>query len=124
MLGVDRDRFVTYICNMKYISILVPKGAASLACIDGAYNAFTKANDFLERTGKPSLFKVQLVALTDDAHVYERLFTVYPDQTIKDVEKTDLIIIPAVNGDMDKVIEINKDFFPWINKQYENGAEV
>ena len=25
---------------------------------------------------------------------------------------------------MEKVIEINKEFFPWINKQYENGAEV
>lgn len=109
---------------MKHISILVPKGAASLACIDGAYNAFTKGNEFLERTGKPSMFKVQLVGLTNEAHVYERLFTVYPDQTIKDVNKTDLIIIPAVNGDMEKVIEINKDFLPWINKQHHNGAEV
>ncbi|MDB5199941.1 MAG: helix-turn-helix-domain containing protein AraC type [Chitinophagaceae bacterium] len=109
---------------MKHISILVPKGAASLACIDGAYNAFTKANEFLERMGKPLMFKVQLVALTNDAHVYERLFTVQPDVTVKDNFKTDLIIIPAVNGDMEKVIEINKDFFPWINKQHADGAEA
>ncbi|MDB5224000.1 MAG: helix-turn-helix-domain containing protein AraC type [Chitinophagaceae bacterium] len=109
---------------MKHISILVPKGAASLACIDGAYNAFTKANEFLERMGKPLMFKVQLVALTNDPHVYERLFTVQPDVTVKDNFKTDLIIIPAVNGDMEKVIEINKDFFPWINKQHADGAEA
>ena len=109
---------------MKHISILVPKGAASLACIDGAYNAFTKANEFLERMGKPAIFKVQLVGLTKDDIVYDRLFSVHPDVTIKNVFKTDLIIIPAVNGEMEKVVEINKDFFPWINKQHANGAEV
>lgn len=109
---------------MKHVSILVPEGAASLACIDGAYNAFTKANEFLERMDEQPMFKVQLVGLTNKPHVYERLFTVLPDVTIKDRFKTDLIIIPAVNGDMEKVIEINKDFFPWINKQHAGGAEV
>jgi transcriptional regulator GlxA family with amidase domain len=109
---------------MKHISILVPQGDASLACIDGAYTAFTKANDFLENMGKAPLFKVQLVGLNKDAHVYDKFFTVHPDVTIKDQHKTDLIIIPAVNGDMEKVIKINKDFFPWINKQYSNGSEV
>jgi transcriptional regulator GlxA family with amidase domain len=109
---------------MKHISILVPKGAASLACIDGAYNAFTKVNEFLQSMGKPGVFKVELVALTNDAHVYEKLFSVYPDKIIKDVHKTDLIIIPAVNGDMEKVVDINKEFFLWIKTQHEKGAEV
>ena len=65
---------------MKHISILVPKGAASLACIDGAYNVFTKVNEFLKSSGKDLVFKVQLVALTKDAHVYEKLFSVNPDK--------------------------------------------
>jgi transcriptional regulator GlxA family with amidase domain len=109
---------------MKHVSILVPEGAASLACIDGAYNAFTKANEFLVRMDKNPLFIVQLVALTNSDKVYDRLFSVHPDVTIKEDFKTDLIIIPAVNGDMDKVIEMNKDFLPWINKQHADGAEV
>ncbi len=109
---------------MKHISILVPKGAASLACIDGAYNAFTKVNEFLQSSGKEPVFKVQLVALINEAHVYEKLFTVYPDKTIKEIHTTDLIIIPAINGQMEKVIEINKDFLPWVNKQHAKGAEV
>jgi transcriptional regulator GlxA family with amidase domain len=74
--------------------------------------------------GKPPLFKVQLVGLTREAQVYDRLFTVDPDLEIADVHTTDLIIIPAVNGDMKKVIELNKDFFPWITEQYKAGAEV
>ncbi len=109
---------------MKHISILVPKGAAALSCIDGSYIAFTKTNDFLASTGKPRLFDVQLIGLTKEARIYDRAFSVNPDITIDDIHKTDLIIIPAVNGDMEKVIETNKDFIPWIINQYKNGAEI
>jgi transcriptional regulator GlxA family with amidase domain len=109
---------------MKHISILVPRGAAALSCIEGSYVAFTRTNDFLVNMGRPPLFKVQLVGLTKEAQVYDRFFTVYPDLVIADAPKTDLIIIPAVNGEMNKVIESNKDFFPWIVRQHNGGAEV
>ena len=109
---------------MKHISILVPKGAAALSCIEGTYTLFTKANDFLVSLGKSPMFNVQLVGLTNEAQVYDRLFKVYPDMAITEGHKTDLIIIPAVNGDMKTVIDLNKDFFPWINRQHERGAEV
>jgi transcriptional regulator GlxA family with amidase domain len=109
---------------MKHISILVPKGAAALSCIEGPYIAFTKVNEFLEGMGKLPLFKVQLVGLTKEEQVYDRLFKVSPDLTTEETLKTDLIIIPAVNGNMENVISINKDFLPWITRQYENGAEV
>lgn len=109
---------------MKHISILVPKGDVALSCIDGSFMIFNKVNDILADMGKPPLFNVQLVGLTNDAEVYHRLFKVYPDLMIDDVSKTDLIIIPAVNGKMEDVIEANKDFFPWIIRHHENGAEV
>jgi transcriptional regulator GlxA family with amidase domain len=109
---------------MKHISILVPRGAAALSCIEGPYTLFTKTNDFLVSLGKQPLFKVQLVGLTREAQVYDRMFTVCPDLVTGDVDQTDLIIIPAVNGDMKTVIELNKDFVPWINAQYNAGAEV
>jgi len=109
---------------MKHISILVPKGAVALSTIEGPFIGFARANDLLTSTGRSPLFDVQLVGLTKDAQVYDRLFNVNPDRTVKDDFKTDLIIIPAVNGDMQKVIEQNKDFFPWINKKYGEGAEV
>ena len=109
---------------MKHISILVPKGAATLACIEGPFILFTRANDFLASMGKPPLFDVKLVGLTKKTQVYDKLFRVSPDQAIADVQHTDLIIIPAVNGNMEEVIKINKDFVPWINEQYQAGAEV
>ncbi len=109
---------------MKHISILVPQGAAVLGCIEGALKTFTIANTFLENQGKQALFRVKLVGLTKEVRVYDKLFTVQPDYAISEVEKTDLIIIPPVNGMMEKVISLNKDFFPWIKKQYIGGAEV
>jgi len=109
---------------MKHISILVPRGAAALSCIEGSYTLFTKANDFFTNAGKSPLFNVQLVGLTKEVQVYDRLFKVSPDVAFENVDKTDLIIIPAVNGEMEKVIEDNKDFLPWISRQHKKGAEV
>src|SRR5690242_6877286 len=109
---------------MKHVSILVPKGAAALGCIEGSFIGFGRANDVLAAHGKPPLFDIHLVGMDDQPQVYDRLFTVKPDSTINTVEKTDLIIIPAVNGDMTEVVKMNEDFFPWINFQYRNGAEV
>jgi transcriptional regulator GlxA family with amidase domain len=109
---------------MKHISILVPRGAAALSCIEGAFTCFTKANDFLTSMGRSPLFKVQLVGIDNDTQVYDRLFKVSPDVVVAELEKTDLIIIPAVNGDMNSVITSNAEFFPWIVKQYKTGAEI
>lgn len=52
------------------------------------------------------------------------MFTINPDALIKDVNKTDLIIIPAIHGNPAKVYESNKEFIPWIINQYKNGAEI
>ncbi|MDO9377018.1 MAG: helix-turn-helix domain-containing protein [Ferruginibacter sp.] len=109
---------------MKHISILVPRGAAALACIEGPFIMFTRANDFLESVGQPKMFDVNLVGLNMEPQAYDRLFSVTPDHAIKSIRKTDLIIIPAVNGDMREVIEANAGFLPWINEQYAKGAEV
>jgi transcriptional regulator GlxA family with amidase domain len=109
---------------MKHISILVPRGAAALSCIEGSFIMFTKANDFLASRGRQPLFKVQLVGLSSEPQVYDRLFSVRPDVAIAEVHRTDLIVIPAVNGDRAEVIESNRGFLPWIVRQYKGGAEV
>jgi transcriptional regulator GlxA family with amidase domain len=109
---------------MKHISILVPKGAVALSCIEGSFTIFNKVTEFLQSKGKKPLFEVQLVGLSKEAEVYHRLFKVYPDIVAKDVKKTDLIIIPAVNGNMEQVIESNKDFLPWMVNQHAKGAEL
>jgi transcriptional regulator GlxA family with amidase domain len=108
----------------KHISILVPDGAAVIGCIEGALKTFRIANAFLEQRGTMPMFTIQLVALTKSPRSYDGCFTVQPDGTIATVPKTDLIIIPPVNGNMDEVIALNSKFFPWIREQHAAGAEV
>jgi transcriptional regulator GlxA family with amidase domain len=43
---------------------------------------------------------------------------------LQNLEKTDLIIIPALSGNLSKAVEMNKAFVPWIIEQYIKGAEV
>lgn len=109
---------------MKHISILVPKGAVALGCIEGPFILFNKANDFLREMGKDPIFQVQLVGLSRQQEQYHQSFTVSPNVTIDEVKKTQLIIIPAVNGEMKTVIDQNSGFFDWIRSQYKSGAEV
>lgn len=108
----------------KKISIIVPRGAAALSCIEGSVKAFQIANEFLNLRGGEALFDVQLVGLDHKPQTYDYFFKVTPDKSIHDEFKSDLIIIPAVNGEWQEVIELNKELFPWINEQYRKGAEV
>jgi hypothetical protein len=39
------------------------------------------------------------------------------------LQRNHLIIIPAISGNLEHAIKLNKDFLPWIVIQYKNGAE-
>jgi transcriptional regulator GlxA family with amidase domain len=108
---------------MKNISILVPERAV-LASIDDPRHIFTLVNSFFAAAGKPPAFKVQLVGLTKDVKLHNSSFTVHTDLLIKEVKKTDMIFIPALAGDIEAAMEINKEMIPWIIQQYKGGAEV
>jgi len=85
---------------------------------------FTAANELLKSSGKQPEFKVQLAGLKKEISLNEGTFTVNTDVLVQDVTYTDLIIIPAISGDIKNSIDINKGFLPWIVEQYKNGAEV
>jgi transcriptional regulator GlxA family with amidase domain len=108
---------------MKHISILVPKGAI-LGSLEGSRQLLTQVNEFFKVRGEAPVFKVQLVGLTKETPLAGGLFTVNTDLVIEDVHKTDLIIIPALDGDIQQALENNHDFIPWIINQYNDGAEV
>lgn len=108
---------------MKHVSILVPERAV-LASIGDPRYVFTAVNNFLESAGKPALFNVQLVGMSKEVKLHDGNFSVHTHALLKDVKKTDLIFIPALSGDMETGLEMNKDLIPWIVQQYKKGAEV
>ncbi|MFB9864821.1 GlxA family transcriptional regulator [Rufibacter immobilis] len=109
---------------MKHISLLIPEGDVSFSNLEATYKMFTKVNEALQRTGQEPLFQVQLVGLTQDARITNGLFSIQPERVVREVSKTNVIIIPAVHGDMPQVIAANRDFGPWIVHQHRQGAEV
>jgi transcriptional regulator GlxA family with amidase domain len=108
---------------MIQVSILVPKGAI-LASLEGSRQLFSQVNQMFKMRGAIPLFDIQLVGLTKETLTSGGLFTVNATALLKDVKKANLIIIPALDGDMRQAIEANKEFIPWIVEQYKNGAEI
>lgn len=109
---------------MKHISLLIPQGNCSLSNLEATYKMFTMANDFLIQQGKATLFEIDLVALEMGGQSSNSIFTISPTKTIQQIEKTDLIIIPAIHGNYREIIQANKRFAPWIIKCYKEGTEV
>jgi len=108
---------------MKTVTILVPKGAI-LGSIEGPRQLLSGANAYAASMGKPPLFNIELVGLSKETPLIKGLYTIRTDRVIQDEIKTDLIIIPAIDGDLRTALEENKDFIPWISRQYKEGAEV
>jgi transcriptional regulator GlxA family with amidase domain len=108
---------------MKHISLLVPHNAV-LASIVDPRTLLSGVNDFLQAAEREPLFNIQLVGLTKEVRLHNGVFTVNTDILVSDVQKTDLILVPAIGGDLKEAIKINEGFLPWIIDQYNRGAEV
>lgn len=108
---------------MKNISILVPELSVLQAIADPQY-LFSAVNEFMVLNGKSPLFKIQLVGVKKEVKLNAGLYSVHTDTRLKDIQKTDLVLIPALFGDMKTAIAKNKALIPWITKQYKNGAEI
>lgn len=105
------------------VSILVLENSVMQAIADPQY-LFSAVNQFMLVAGKEPLFNVQLVGLKKQVKINDGLFSIHTSQLLKDVKQTDLVIIPALFGDMKTAMASNKKALPWIREQYKNGAEV
>jgi transcriptional regulator GlxA family with amidase domain len=108
---------------MKKVSILVPESSVLQAIADPQY-LFSAVNQFMAVSGKKPLFDVQLVGLKKEVKLNDGLYSVNTSQLLQDITSTDLIVIPALFGDMKNAIAQNEKLLPWINEQYNKGAEV
>lgn len=108
---------------MKTITILVPETAVPAAVVDPQY-MFSAVNQFYLNEGKEVPFKIQLAGLTKSVQLNNGLVTIHTDLLLHELDKTDLIIIPALSGDLSHALKANKEMIPWIINQYKKGAQV
>ena len=108
---------------MKKISVYVPESAV-IEAVTPAYRAFKTANDFLKASGKKPLFDVEYVGLKKTVSTNDGEYAVKINRILKEVTKTDVVILPALYGDIDHAIKANARAIPWIQQMYMRGSEV
>ena len=108
---------------MKKVSILVPESSVMQAIADPQY-LFTAVNQFLLAKGRSPLFEVELVGAKKEVKLNNGSYSIHTDRLLKEVNKTDIVFVPALFGDMTSAIEKNKAAIPWIVDQYKKGAEI
>lgn len=103
---------------MKHLSILVPRGLVIVDTIIGSYNLFKMANDYHRKQGLGERqFKIDLVGVSTDPQQYNNFISISPNTTLDAIEKTDLIIVPGVVGNMQEQIALNLPFVEWMRSQ-------
>lgn len=108
---------------MKSVSILVPETAVVEAVADPLY-MFKAVNQFLDASGRKPLFDVNLVGVSREVKLVDSVFTVHVHKLLDEVTHTDLVLIPAVSGDLPSAIDANRMLIPWIVERYKKGTEV
>lgn len=108
---------------MKNVFILVVETAIPAAIVDPQY-MFSAVNKFYMDTEKDAAFNIELIGVKKEVQLNLGSITVKPNTTIEKAKQADLIIIPALSGNMETALELNKEFIPFIQKQYEGGAEI
>src|SRR5690606_32748409 len=108
---------------MKKIYILAIEHSV-LQAIAGTQYCFDTINVFRQQAGLEPLFEVELLGLKSAVFPSGNNFSITPHTLLADATKADLIIIPPLFGDLEKAIQANEAFIPWIQSQYAQGAEV
>ena len=87
---------------MKHISIIVPAGDSILDTIVGSYNLFKMANSYARKIGKTTedMFEIDLVALDKEPINCHKFFEVKPTKSIDEVERTDVIVLTSITGNI------------------------
>lgn len=108
---------------MKHVTILVLESCVPQGITDARY-LFRTVNQFLQAQGQKPFFQVELAGLKKEVLLADGMFSVHAERLLKDIDQTDLIIIPPLFGDMEKAVASNSGVLPWITAQYAKGAEV
>jgi transcriptional regulator GlxA family with amidase domain len=108
---------------LKQVTILVPKGNINLSSITGTFEILSRANEYWKKMGNKSMMEIRIAGLVTELKWGVGFFSVHPSD-IREIEKTDLLIIPSLSYGYHEVIKDNKELIDWIREQYKNGAEI
>lgn len=106
-----------------HIAVFVPEHAV-IESITPAYRAFKTANDFLHAFGKKSKFTVEYVGLEHSIYTNDGEYSIRTHRLLQDLNKTDLLILPAIYGDVQKALDANQEAIPFIQQLFYRGSSL
>lgn len=111
---------------MRKVCIIVPAGEAILSSIVGPWKILNAANDFVRQANPhaPLPFEPLLLGLQRENNLYGGTFNIRAHLTLEDQPEPDLVIIPAIRGDIEAELRNNAPFVQWVQAQYARGAEI
>jgi transcriptional regulator GlxA family with amidase domain len=108
---------------MKQVVIVVPKGKTNLSSITGTFEILTRANDYWQQLGNKPMIEVRIAGFMSELKLDLGFFSIHPIN-IREIKKTDLVIVPSLSHDYDNILKDNKELISWIAQQYKSGAEI
>jgi transcriptional regulator GlxA family with amidase domain len=108
---------------MKQVIILVPKGYANLASVVGTFQILNRANGYWQQMGHRPMMQVRIAGFETELKLDGGFFSIFPAD-INEISKADLLIIPSVSHEYDRVLKENAALVRWIGEQYQLGAEI
>ncbi|WP_293915348.1 MULTISPECIES: GlxA family transcriptional regulator [unclassified Sphingobacterium] len=105
------------------ISVFVPQ-YGTIEGITPAFRTFHTANEFLSVFGKKPVFEVEYVGLQEYVPANSGEYSIRTNRLLRDVTRTDLLIIPPVFGSIDAGIAANAEAIPYFTRLHTQGASL
>ncbi len=105
------------------ISIFVPE-YGTIEGITPPFRSFHTANEFLTAFDKKPIFTVEYVGLNKYVSANSGEYTIKTNRLLKDVDETDLLIIPPIFGDISKGLRDNAKAIPYFKKLHKKGSSL
>src|SRR5215217_2083949 len=101
---------------MKQVTIVIPGGDVNLSSVTGTYEILTRADAYWQKMGHRQMMNVRIAGFVSGLKPDTGFFSLHP-LNLRDIKKTDLLIIPSFSHDYDKIIRENAVLINWIREQ-------
>src|SRR5688572_9656337 len=109
---------------MKKIGLIVPYHY-TLFSMGAILDVIGTVNRMLSSFSKSERFDVTVFNLPEQIHDNGNEFHGYPVRSIRSSVTVDIIFVPGLaTARIKEVIDENSKYIPWLQKQFEAGAEV
>jgi len=108
---------------MKQVVIVIPAGDINISSVTGTFEILSRADEYWGKMGNKPLMDIRIAGFVQELKLDVGFFSIHPTD-IRQVRKSDLVIIPSLSHDYNNIVTDNAELINWIREQYKTGAEI